>query len=346
MPDRVEEEVLRREEQLAALEPEWQALWERDPCATPFQSPEWLLPWWRQFGGELRALTIRRQGELIGLLPFYIYRDWRTGMRQCLLLGVGTTDYLDGVFAPECSVQHVRTAMARLCAEPEWDAITVSQLRQESKLYQALEGSGNATRFESEGCARVRAVPMAQLPTKIRRNVRHYRNRAQAQGELRFTLADESNYLDYFDTLKQLHTERWEARNERGVLADRRMVAWHQESMPLLLAAGMLRLHCLWLDDEPIGTLYAIVDPSGLPGRAERKEYFYLTAYSTRHADLSPGTLLCAMAIEHAANEGVQTIDMLRGEERYKDFWHVERVATQGFSLSRAAAPCRSAAAA
>lgn len=353
MPD---VEVLREDEQLRALEPEWKALWEEDPCATPFQSPEWLLPWWHQFGGELRAVTIRQNGELTGLLPFYLYRDWRSGMRQCLLIGIGTTDYLDGVFAPECSVDCVWSAMQRLCSETEWDAITVSQLRQESKLRQALEGSngesgvdradGNATRFESEGCARVRAMPTTELPAKIRRNVRYYRNRAVAQGDLRLTLANETNYLDCFDTLQRLHAERWQARGERGVLADRRMVAWHQESMPLLLEAGMLRLYCLTLEREPIGTLYAVVDPAGLPGRAERKAYFYMTAYSTRHAVLSPGTLLCAMAMEHAADEGVQTIDMLRGDERYKDFWHVEHVPTWGFSLTRASAPCRSAEAA
>lgn len=347
MPDGVEEEVLREDAQLRALEPEWKALWERDPQATPFQSPEWLLPWWRQFGGELRAVTIRQSGRLIGLLPFYIYCDWRSGMRQCLLIGVGTTDYLDGIFAPECSVDNVRSAMRLLCAEPEWDAITVSQLRTESKLCQAFRGNdeSQSTWFESESCARMRAMPMVELPAKIRRNVRYYRNRALARDELRFTLADQTNYLDCFDTLQRFHAERWQARGERGVLADRRMAAWHQESMPLLLEAGMLRLYCLALGRQPIGTLYAVADPAGLPGRVERKAYFYLTAHSARHAELSPGTLLCAMAVEHAANEGVLTIDMLRGEENYKNFWHVERIPTQGFSLTRAAAPCKAEAA-
>lgn len=31
-----------------------------------------------------------------------------------------------------------------------------------------------------------------------------------------------------------------------------------------------------------------------------------------------------ALAMEHAAEEGVETIDMLRGEEAYKKLWHVE----------------------
>ena len=44
------------------------------------------------------------------------------------------------------------------------------------------------------------------------------------------------------------------------------------------------------------------------------------------------------MAIEQAAAEGTRTIDMLRGGEVYKQFWHVEPVATFGFALRRTAA--------
>jgi len=43
------------------------------------------------------------------------------------------------------------------------------------------------------------------------------------------------------------------------------------------------------------------------------------------HSDLRPGTVLIALATEHAAREGVRTIDMLRGDEGYKKFWHMER---------------------
>jgi len=49
------------------------------------------------------------------------------------------------------------------------------------------------------------------------------------------------------------------------------------------------------------------------------------------HSDLRPGTVLIALATEHAAREGVRTIDMLRGDEGYKKFWHMERTPTLGF---------------
>lgn len=44
---------------LEALRGEWQALWARSG-ARPFQSPAWLLPWWRHVGrGEPACLAVR-----------------------------------------------------------------------------------------------------------------------------------------------------------------------------------------------------------------------------------------------------------------------------------------------
>lgn len=57
----VELEVATRPEDLEFLRAEWSALLLRCPAATPFQSPEWLIPWWRRFGsGRLLVLVLRR----------------------------------------------------------------------------------------------------------------------------------------------------------------------------------------------------------------------------------------------------------------------------------------------
>ena len=44
-------------EALEDLQPQWWALWEQDAAATPFQSPDWLLPWGRRcFFGVTAAI--------------------------------------------------------------------------------------------------------------------------------------------------------------------------------------------------------------------------------------------------------------------------------------------------
>ncbi|HET9086795.1 MAG TPA: GNAT family N-acetyltransferase [Acidobacteriaceae bacterium] len=331
--------VIRTPEELRTLSGAWSGLWREDPNATPFQSPEWLLPWWHQFGQtDLRAVAIFQRGKLTGLLPFYVYREPRTGDRQMLLLGAGTSDYLGGVFAKHCTKEHVQEAIRVACAQGKWDVLYASQLLPGSLLCQALERSARCSPAES--CSRMAALPMSQLPQKIRRNAMYYRNRAARLGTLELTLADPSNWMEYFHALQRMHTARWQERGEPGVLADERVLAWHQEALPLLQQSGIVRLCSLRLNGEIIGVLYSLIDPpraSQPAQRTARTQYFYLTAYSMQHADLRPGTLLLALAIEQAANEGVQTIDMLRGDEAYKQIWHLTRSPTVGFALRNTA---------
>ncbi len=326
--------MLRSSEELESIVPQWSNLWRTHSSATPFQSPEWLVPWWHCFGEELRTVITYRDGELIGLLPFYVHREPETGERRLLPLGVGTSDYLDGVFAHDCSVQTIQSALEFLCEASDWDALHVSQLRPESKLLIALRRSARLgdSVISTQDCSRMEALPLPNLPPKIRRNAMYYRNRAQRAGILTFNISDESTSAEQFEALHRLSTERWRSRGQAGVFADDRVIRWHREATPLLAVAQLLRLYSLRLDDDIIGVLYSFVDPPDRPGRTQ---YFYLPAFSLRYADLRPGTVLTALAIDHAASEGVRTIDMLRGEEEYKKLWHTERTQTFGFIRPR-----------
>ena len=94
-------DVITNEGALAALRPEWDALWRETPCATPFQSTAWLLSWWRQFGtGRPRVAVLRGDGRLVGLLPLYILDEGSE--RKLLPLGAGITDYFDALLEPDC----------------------------------------------------------------------------------------------------------------------------------------------------------------------------------------------------------------------------------------------------
>lgn len=304
----------------------------------PFQSPDWLVPWWTQFGtDELCALVVSRGGAPIGFIPFYVHLDATKRERQLLPLGVGTTDYLDGVFAPQCGPEDIWNAVELLRKEVAHDVFCATQLREDSRLLEGLKwreqwrvGDSDSPNFlsQSEGCSRMPAVSMPELPQKIRRNAMYYRNRALRCGNLEMVQANESNWETIFEQLVRLHGLRWQMRGEEGVLVDQRVVQWHREAMPLLLQSGLLRLMSLKLDERVIAVLYSLIDPP----RAQRAQYFYLTAYSPEHADLRPGTLLIAYAVERAASEGVTIIDMLRGDEGYKQIWHMKKSPTWCFT--------------
>ena len=70
--------VLRTTTDFAALQAEWDELYESCPRATPFQSWAWLYSWWEVYGEgryELRLVTVREAGGLlVGLLPLMVRR--------------------------------------------------------------------------------------------------------------------------------------------------------------------------------------------------------------------------------------------------------------------------------
>ena len=334
MPVSLEYSLLRTTADLEALVPEWRALWSAIPSAKPFQRPEWLLPWWKQFGQpDLHAVCMRRAGELVGLIALYVYAEPQSGERQLLLLGAGTSDYLDGLFLASCTPVEIRAALATVAEENTWDTLHLTQLPPESLLKAALDEVDAALvqRHPGEICSRCPAALIADLPRKVRSEIRYFRNAAIGRGKLRLEIADAASCTDFLNILVKLHAASWQVRGQAGVLAALDVLAWHAEAVPAMQAVGALRLYVLSLDAEPIAALYALIDPPSRPGRTE---YFYLIGYSPEHAEFKPGALLTAMASEGARADGVETIDMLRGNEAYKKFWHVEEVPTFGYSVS------------
>src|ERR1041384_7212514 len=77
--------------ELESIAPQWNALWRRSPNATPFQSPHWLLPWWRAFGSDTPYVIVSSSA----LAPLYILRDEDSGESLGMFMGTGISDYLD-----------------------------------------------------------------------------------------------------------------------------------------------------------------------------------------------------------------------------------------------------------
>jgi CelD/BcsL family acetyltransferase involved in cellulose biosynthesis len=309
---------------LEALRPEWGALWLEAPEATPFQSPAWLIPWWRHIGeGELLTLAFRENGVLVGLLPLYVHAA-EDGHRHLFPLGVATTDYLDVIIRPgqEAAVMAGFFRQFEALAD-RFDIAEWPQLRPGSPLLEAAP-AGWTSRTESDT-----ACPATPLPSSLEtlgdvvsrktlRDLRTARKRAAEAGALRWQDADAESLGPIFDALLRLHAARWETRQEPGVLDAPAVQAAHRAALPELHRAGLLRLQALHLNDDIVAVLYALIDP---PERPARRVYLYISGFDPALDRLSPGTLLVGHALEQAVTEGFATLDFLRGQEPYKYFW-------------------------
>src|SRR5438552_759369 len=106
-------EIVDSLEKLERLRGEWTELWDRDPAATVFQHPDWLLPWTRHLwgGGKLRVVILRCGSRLAGVAPLFLWGSGRVSW-----LGSGISDYLGITAAPDHAED---VARATLCALAE-----------------------------------------------------------------------------------------------------------------------------------------------------------------------------------------------------------------------------------
>src|SRR5947208_8819377 len=77
--------------ELAVFAPDWLALCRGTPGTTPFQTPMWLLPWWKNFGSDELAVIATPEA----MAPLYVVREDEDSLG--MFLGTGNTDYLDVV---------------------------------------------------------------------------------------------------------------------------------------------------------------------------------------------------------------------------------------------------------
>lgn len=281
-----------------SLADEWWDLWHRDPGATPFQSPAWLLPWRRHFDdGESIVLALRRDRRLIGLIPL-MHLDGRL-----LLWGAGTSDWLNGLFDPALQPDDVAGALVRIKLP-----LDLFQLPANSLLLRCpVAGGWEDRKGYSETCA-VLSLP-AELSANMRQNLRYYARRAARAGVNGPKRANASHVQD----LAELHTRRWESRDEGGVFADARMLSWFSEAALLLEQAGLLRLYAMWLGGRVVGALCVL--------RGKDRAFYYLGGFDPEHAKLGLGTVLVGHAIAEAERENLNCFDFLRGQEEYKYRW-------------------------
>ena len=305
------------EDELTALLPDWSSLWQRLATATPFQSPAWLLAWWRQFGtGAPRILVARSGGILVGVLPLYSLEE--PGCRKMLPIGIGLSDYIDALVDPAAPAATDRL-LAAIADLADWDECHLPDLPPGSALLVALQSPAlRATINDTVPCPTLTlpdhvAALRTMVPRKILRDVRQARARSMELGNVEIEHADLDTLDAVIDDLFLLHQKRWRSRGEDGVCADPALQAFHREAARALARGGMLRLYRLRIGEHIAAVYYGFC-------RAGRS-YAYLGGFDPELTRLSPGAQILHHAITEAISEGAREFHFLRGGESYKYAW-------------------------
>lgn len=309
-------EVITSIERLRDLEEAWNELWARSPDSTSFQSPQWIIPFLTCFEtGPLHAIALWHGGRLECLAIFTL--DWDgTETVRARLAGDGLSDYLDGLFAPECAATAATVVLDGLLAEEIFPDLR--RLPESSPFLSVLHSSGVGRIEHDEPCPVLaldtggdeleRSVPHRQIE-----KLRYYRRRAEKLGRLRIENATAETLQAQMTVLFELHQARWRRAGEHGVLRAPEVQRFQREATRRLLEDGRLRLFTLRIGEVPAACLL---------GFADRDRFsFYIGGFNPDLSAVSPGTLAVAHAVQSAIREGSSCFDFLRGRERYKYWW-------------------------
>lgn len=313
-------EVIRGIDQLADLEPEWWTLWTRISQATVFQSPAWILPWWKVFGpGEFYSVAAYHNGKLTGLAPMWLEHAKTV---RLLPIGIGLSDYCDALLDPDYPDAGAVLSDGFRSIE-KWDVCEFPEL-----IAGACAGDlppPQACTFEI-GLASVAPVlnipdqarELSQvIPTVQNRHVRRAFAAANRRGRVEFSTACAGGEQDFLAELIRLHTARWSNRGDRGVFGDPRVAQFHSSALPKLVEAELLRMYRMSINGRAVALYYGFFDHC--------RSYAYLQGYDPEYAECSPGSLIVAHAVREALREGTGEFHFLRGDEAYKFAWGAMR---------------------
>jgi CelD/BcsL family acetyltransferase involved in cellulose biosynthesis len=295
---------------------EWRDLEARCASASPFQSAEWLIPWWTCFShGELRVITVRYEEKLRALVPLVVEQTGNGN--RVTLLGTGNTDHLDMLTDDRC--REVATAMAldvvaQALSPSDW--CEFEQLPESSPLLTTPAPFG--WRWELDQCDVCPTLAIAScagdpIPPRRVTETRSARRRISRLGQMSIEAVRHDALDEALCALFTLHQARWQARGDPGVLGSEAVRRFLRLVAEGFLGRDMLRLYMLRLDQQIVAVHF------GFQWRGRRA--YYIGGFDPRLRSFSVGSVLLEHAIRHAADEGATEFDFLRGAEDYKYHW-------------------------
>jgi CelD/BcsL family acetyltransferase involved in cellulose biosynthesis len=302
------------QDQIEVLADEWDRLADR-VGGPPFLRPGWFSVWWRAFGsGQLVLLTIRREGELAGVLPL----ARRRGALEALA-NYHTPAF--GLLAEHPGVAEglIREALAQRPRRLSLDLLDVAQTdvgvaaraagengyRQLTRTQQrtpAVEISGDWERFR------------AGLGRSFRKELGRQRRRLAERGEVTFDVDRGGERLD--ERLREAFTVEgsgWKSEGGTAIASRPETRTFYEGIAQWAAGRGMLRLCFLRLDGVPIAVDYALED-SGV-------RFILKGGFEVEYARQSPGSLLLESGLEDAFAAGLGRVELGGGEDAYKLRW-------------------------
>lgn len=323
--------VRTRWEEVAALEPDWNALLARSGSDTVFLTWEWVDSWWRAYGEGLRpcVVTFERQGVLVGIAPLCrrpVSRLVALRHEAIGFLGDGSadSDYLDLVAAPG-EEQAVADALAEVLGTLA-SGPSLARLHEVPATSPNLEPLGRALRARgwtwragSVPCAVARLPEtweeyLRSLRPRMRTKVRSLERRLEDDHRVRFERCAPRDRIDaILASLFDLHQRRWARDGRVGVFASEAKRRFYTLLSSRFFERDWLRLSTLEVDGRPVAHQMCF-EYHGVV-------YLLQEGYDPDWEEQGVGNVLRARVIRDAIEGGARAYDFLGGVTEHKRSW-------------------------
>lgn len=314
--------------------------WERLAAGAPFRGWAWLSTWWRHYGPQSDAETVRKHlatlcvfdndDALVGIAPWYLECS---AMRGRVLRPLGSGEVCSeysGILCLPGREEAVVESLAEFLLQnafdedPEalhWDLLHLDSINAEDRevfsLVEHLSVSHCLVhRRPGMNCWRLELPAdwdqyLAVIGKKRRRNIRNVEK--GLLGTERATLRRVQTLDELpqaMDILVDLHQRRRKSLGDVGCFASQRFLAFHRDVVSELLRRGQLLFCWLELDGKPVAAEYLLVG-NGIA-------YAYQSGVAPEMLEHQPGNMINVAVLKLAIAGGYRMIDYLRGDEQYK----------------------------
>jgi CelD/BcsL family acetyltransferase involved in cellulose biosynthesis len=333
--DRWSVEVLRDDDALTGLRPEWDSLFERCPTATPFQSHAWLWSWWRTYGvpGRLRVVLVRHDDRLVAAAPLLLIRRW--GCAVLTPLGGDLSDFTDVLVDEAVAPKAAQALAGALLAQRDWQLIDFPETRQGAAVGCHLLAcwSGGHWQMPASLCLElattVPEVLVRELPPHARKTVRRRLNQIDRLGVRPRAVPAEETGRAVADLLR-LHALQWHGRHVNPEHLRPEFARHLTQATRDMIEADQAALLEYRISKRLVASSLVIIGPGFAGG------YLY-GAHPALREQVDVTTLLMITTMELAQRHGCPTMSMLRGAEAYKMRWRPREAVSQRLLLTRPA---------
>ena len=317
-------------EDLLKLSGQWNRLLARSASNTIFLTWEWIEAWWKNYGAghRLYVLSAWEGNSLEGIAPFYMDSLLRwDGKWACLrLIGDGSqdSDYLDCIvsrsrendvipaFVQFLESQRNRWDFLEFHGTPEGSVClaTMTNLARQKSWKCSSEPIPCATLLLPRDWSDYLRLLKPRFRTKVRSALHYFDKKIGVRST---GCEDTQEVGQWLPILFDLHTRRWQVKNQRGVFFDVAKQNFYSDVSQAALRQGWLAFHRLDWGNRPLAMQYGFL--------YDNRFFLLQEGYDPEFGALRPGLALRGWLMRHWIEAGLAEYDFLAGAAAHKLDW-------------------------